>query len=97
MSDTGMETGVGSKRINDELNTGLNPPPPINPFNVDLNGEPLVEPPPEKKTRDIEGGAGLGSPDLEKDPDLMLEHLNNILYGDKSPLKRSRNEDNNPN
>ena len=93
MSDLGMETAVGSKRINDELNTELNPPLPTNPFNVDLQGEPLVEPPPTKKTRDIEGGAGLGSPELERSPELMLEHLNSILYGDRSPLKRSRHED----
>ena len=93
MSDLGMETAVGSKRINDELNTGTNKPPPTNPFNVDLNGEPLVDPP-GKKTRENGGGAGPNSPELEKSPELMLEHLNSILYGDKSPLKRSRQEDN---
>ena len=64
MSDLGMETAVGSKRINDELNTGTNKPPPTNPFNVDLNGEPLVDPP-GKKTRENGGGAGPNSPELE--------------------------------
>ena len=51
-----MESAAGSKRANDELNTGINPTPPTNPFNVDLNGEPLVEPPPGQTTGDIGGG-----------------------------------------
>ena len=65
MSDPGMETAVGSKRINDELNAGINQPPPTNPFNIDLNGEPLVDPPGKRQGR-MEAGEGLTVRNLKK-------------------------------
>ena len=42
MSDAGQETNVGAKRNHDELNS-TSPGLATNPFNLDLNKEPLVD------------------------------------------------------
>ena len=76
MSDVGQETAKGAKRTLDELNATS--PDPTNPFNLDLNKEPLVDLPPGSRGefgRDSIPGTGSS----KEHGDLELQDLSTTI------------------